>query len=76
MSFPSGVIRAGDWKLLEAFETGELSLYNLASDIGETNELSAKEPAKVAELRGKMKAWRESVGADPMRPNPEYKVNK
>lgn len=71
-SFPSGVIRAGEWKLLESFETGKLSLYNLASDIGETTELSAKEPAKVAELHSKMKAWRESVGADPMRPNPEF----
>jgi arylsulfatase A len=71
-SFPSGVIRAGDWKLMEAFETGELSLYNLASDLGETNELSAKEPSQAAELHTKMKAWRESVGADPMRPNPEF----
>ena len=71
-SFPSGAIRAGDWKLIEAFETGELSLYNLANDIGETDELSAKEPAKVAELHAKLKAWREQVGADPMRPNPEF----
>ena len=75
-SFPSGVIRAGDWKLLETFETGELSLYNLASDIGETNELSARNPAKVAQLHAKLKAWRESVGADPMRLNPEYKASK
>lgn len=71
-SFPSGVIRAGDWKLMEAFETGKLSLYNLADDIGETNELSAREPAKVTELYDKLKAWRTDVGADPMRPNPEY----
>jgi len=71
-SFPCGVIRAGDWKLIEAFETGELSLFNLAEDIGETNELSTKEPAKVAQLHAKLKAWREDVGADPMRENPEY----
>ncbi|MEO2013984.1 MAG: sulfatase [Fuerstiella sp.] len=71
-SFPSGVIRAGDWKLLEAFETGELSLYNLADDIGETNDLSGKESTKVRELHGRLKAWRTEVGADPMNPNPEY----
>ncbi len=70
-SFPSSVVRAGNWKLIEAFETGELSLYNLADDIGETNDLSAKEPAKVAELSEKLEAWRKRVGADPMRPNPE-----
>ncbi len=71
-AFPSGVIRAGDWKLIEAFETGQLSLYNLAQDIGETNDLSAREPARVAQLHAKLKAWRAAVGADPMRPNPEY----
>ena len=72
-SLASGVIRAGDWKLIEAFETGRLSLYNLADDIGETNDLSEKEPAKVAQLHAKLKAWRDEVGADPMRPNPQYK---
>lgn len=71
-SFPSGVIRAGDWKLIESFETGALSLYNLASDIGETTDLSDGEPGRVAELHAKLKAWREQVGADAMRPNPEY----
>lgn len=71
-SFPSGVVRAGEWKLIEAFETGKLSLYNLADDIGETNDLSARKPAKVAELHARLKAWREDVGADPMQPNPEF----
>lgn len=71
-AFPSGVIRAGDWKLIEAFETGKLSLYNLADDIGETNDLSESEPARLARLHGMLKAWRDEVGADPMRPNPEY----
>ena len=71
-AFPSGVIRSGDWKLLECYETGKLSLYNLAVDMGETNDLSQKEPAKTAELLAKLKAWREEVGADPMKPNPQY----
>jgi arylsulfatase A-like enzyme len=72
-SFPAGVIRAGDWKLIEAFETGEFSLYNLASDIGETNDLSESEPARVRELHAKLDAWRIEVGADPMRRNPEFR---
>ena len=71
-SFPSGVIRAGDWKLIEAFETGELSLYNLADDIGESNDLSGNEPTKVTELHAKIKGGRTEVGADLMKPNPEY----
>ncbi|MBL7133370.1 MAG: sulfatase [Phycisphaerae bacterium] len=71
-SFPSGVIRAGDWKLIENFETGQAALYNLADDIGETNDLSQREPAKAAELLGRLNAWRDDVGADPTKPNPEY----
>ncbi|MDG1897091.1 MAG: sulfatase [Fuerstiella sp.] len=71
-SFPPGVIRAGEWKLVEAFETGKRSLYNLASDLGETTDLAEQNPGKAAELYGKLKAWRDRVGADPMLPNPEY----
>ena len=75
-AFPSGVIRAGDWKLIEAFETGKLSLYNLAEDIGETKDLSEQEPDKLAELHRMLKAWRGEVDADPMTPNPEYEGAK
>jgi arylsulfatase A len=71
-SFPSGVVRAGDWKLIESYETGELSLYNLADDVGETNDLSKKELAKVRQLQNQLRAWRDDVGADPMKPNLQY----
>ena len=71
-SFPSGVIRAGDWRLIEAFETGELSLYNLARDLSEKNNLAKKEPARTAQLHAKLKGWRKKVGADRMRANPQY----
>ena len=71
-SFPSGVIRAGDWKLVEAFETGKRSLYNLADDLGETADLAEQNPEKATELYSQLKAWRDRVGADPMLPNPEY----
>jgi len=71
-SFPSGAIRAGDWKLIEAFETGKLSLFNLKKDIGETKDLASSEPEKVARLHRQLKSWRGEVGADPMRPNPEF----
>lgn len=75
-AFPSGVIRSGDWKLIEAFETGKLSLYNLSNDIGETNDLSESNPRKLAELQEMLKTWQREVGADPMKPNPEYQGAK
>lgn len=71
-SFPSGVVRAGKWKLIEAYETGELSLYDLEADLGETVDLSEKQPAVAARLHARLRDWRRSVGADPMTPNPEW----
>lgn len=71
-SKPGGILREGDWKLIEQYEDGSLELYNLAKDPGETTDLAAAEPAKVAAMRGKLEAWRRSVGAKPMRPNPDF----
>jgi arylsulfatase A-like enzyme len=59
----SGAIRKGDWKLIEYFNTDQKELYNLADDIGEQNNLASKNPEKVAELYGLLKAWRNDVGA-------------
>ncbi len=74
-SFPSGAIRAGRWKMIEDYETGQLSLYDLNNDIAESKNLSQENPAKVTELYGKLKAWRQQVGADPMKPNGAYRKN-
>jgi len=69
---PAGAIREGDWKLIEQYEDGSLELYNLAKDPGERTDLAAAEPARVAALRGKLEAWRRSVGAAPLKPNPDF----
>ena len=71
-SFPSGVIRVRHWKLIENFETGRLSLFDLSRDLGETMDLAGQEPQILTRLSARLKSWRLSVGADPMRPNPEY----
>jgi arylsulfatase A len=69
---PAGVIREGDWKLIEQYEDGSLELYNLAKDPSEKTDLAATEPARVAALRGKLEAWRRSVGAEPIKANPNF----
>ena len=71
-NFPAGVIRSGDWKLMQAFETGEVSLFNLKEDIGETTNLAPKQPKRSKRMLAKLKRWQQEVGADPMRINPEY----
>ncbi len=60
---PAGAIRAGEWKLIEFFETGKAELYNLQDDIGEKTDLAAKQPDRVKELRDSLATWRKSVNA-------------
>lgn len=63
---PFSTIRTGDWKLIESYYedgTSELELYNLAADIGETNDLAAQEPQRVESMRGAMRDYLRSVNA-------------
>ncbi|MGJ8654582.1 MAG: sulfatase [Opitutaceae bacterium] len=54
---PSDAILVGDWKFIR-FESDEPSeLYNLASDIGEKNNLSKQYPEKVQEFNKLLDAW-------------------
>lgn len=69
---PAGVAREGEWKLIEQYEDGSLELYNLAKDPSEATDLAAAEPARVAALRGKLEAWRRSVGAEPIKANANF----
>ena len=70
---PYSAIRDGDLRLVEFYEDGRTELYNLTSDIGEEHDLATEMPDKVAELKAKLNAWRDKVGAQAPRPNPAYK---
>ena len=69
---PAGAIRLGDWKLVEHFEDGSLELFHTSDDVGEATDCSAAEPARVADLRGRLEAWRRSVSAKEMTANPRF----
>jgi arylsulfatase A len=71
-SRPMGAMRDGPWKLIELYDDGSCELYNLDDDVGEANDLSAKMPARVAEMRGKLEAWRRDIGAQSNTANPDY----
>ena len=75
-NFPAGVIRSGDWKLMQAFETGEVSLFNLKEDIGETTNLAPKQPKRAKRMLAKLKRWQQEVGAESMRINPEHQSKR
>lgn len=83
---PVSVIRKGDWKLHLYHEEWTLDggrdnlatnnaveLYNLASDVGERNNLVTTEAAKRDELLDDLLAWFKSTDAKlPREPNPAY----
>ncbi|NNE94112.1 MAG: sulfatase [Verrucomicrobiales bacterium] len=72
-SRPCSVIRQGDWKLHEYFESGELELYNLKEDIGETKNLAKSNPEKAGELHAALREWRAEIKAPvPTEPNPAF----
>jgi arylsulfatase A-like enzyme len=82
---PYGAIRAGDFKLIEFFDDMRVELYNLKEDIGEQNDLAAKLPEKVDQLRTRLHTWQKEVGAqipvrnpayDPSRPEDDPKTPK
>jgi arylsulfatase A-like enzyme len=62
-------IRYGDWKLVGIGPKTEL--YNLKKDIGETTDLAAKRPEKVAVLKKHYDAWLDEM-AEPIDP-PTFK---
>ncbi|MDO8684121.1 MAG: sulfatase-like hydrolase/transferase, partial [Armatimonadota bacterium] len=69
---PGGVIRNGDFKLIEFYEDNHLELYDLRKDIGEERNLADAMPEKAKELHKLLRDWRESVGALMPVPNPDY----
>lgn len=69
---PSGAVRAGDYKLVEAFETGKVELYNLRDDISETRDLAAEKPELAAKLSRMLEQWRNESGSKMPTMNPDY----
>ena len=71
---PCGVIRKGDWNLIEYFEDNRAELYNLKNDLSEKNNLASKKPEKVKELLAELKAWQKKTKAPiPTEKNPKFR---
>jgi arylsulfatase A-like enzyme len=73
---PHGVVREGDWKLIEWYEDGAFELFNVPQDISEKNNLAAQQPERVKTLHAKLAAWRKDVNALMPTPNPDFKPGK
>lgn len=70
---PASAIMKGDWKLIYFYEYERYELYNLSNDIGETNDLSEKNPKKAKRLYKELMKWAKNTDADiPTKENPEF----
>ena len=70
---PASGIRERDWKLIEYLDgTGDIELYQISEDIGETTNLAAERRGRVADLKKKLQSWRHDVLARMPIPNPGY----
>ncbi|NWK56945.1 sulfatase [Verrucomicrobiaceae bacterium N1E253] len=73
---PASVIRRGDFKLIEHFESKSIELYNLVKDPSEARDLS-KDQKKVADdLLARLHAWQKQTKAPrPTTANPAFDPN-
>jgi hypothetical protein len=61
---PHGIMRSGDWKLIEYYTTGQKLLFNLKQDIGETENLAKKYPDRVDRMSRELHEHLNAVDAE------------
>ena len=69
---PGSAIRQGDWKLIEFYDSNTIELYNLATDISETKDLSLKYPQKAMMLQNRLHELKKATNARPVKNNLDY----
>jgi hypothetical protein len=66
----------GDWKLIHYYEDGHEELYNLKTDISETQDLASENQEKVKELSEKLFAFLKEVGARFPEKDPDWTAER
>jgi arylsulfatase A-like enzyme len=58
-----GAVRAGEFKLIKRYGTGQLELYNLSEDIAENRNLASRRPRVAKRLENQLDAWLGKIDA-------------
>jgi len=73
---PASVIYLGDLKLIHAYETGAVKLFDIAKDPGERRDLATQLPDKAKQLDARLMAYLKEINAQLPKPNPSYDPSK
>ena len=71
---PHGIVRMGQWKLIEHYEGPTFELYDLSADLGEKRDLAPAQPDRVRAMAATLDAHLTAVGARRPRANPAYRA--
>jgi arylsulfatase A-like enzyme len=72
---PASAMREGDYKLIEFLDNGDVELYNIRKDIGETINLASTNKKLTFKMLQKLKSWRANVNAKMPTKNKTFKNN-
>jgi arylsulfatase A len=74
-SKPTGAMRQGRWKLVHDYETDAIELFDLENDVSETTDVASANPGIAQDLKRSLDTWKQSMGAQPCPPNPEWNAD-
>ncbi len=60
-------LRLGAWKIVKAWESGQVELFDLAEDVGESRNLARRRPGLVRTLEARLDEFLAQVGAETRR---------
>ena len=69
---PASALILGHYKLIRAYESGAVYLFDLSTDMGERNNLAKQMPDKAAELNQRLTDYLKAMNAQMPSPNPNY----
>jgi len=71
---PATVVRQGDFKLFYFYEDKSIELYNVKTDISESQNLAATMPERASRMKSDLLAWVKKTNAPtPSTPNPDFR---
>ena len=75
-STPDTTILADGWKLHYWWETGQVQLFELDLDLGESKDLATKQPERASNLKSRLTNYLATIKAQLPVPNPDFKSSR